>query len=261
MWQRRRRWIERVTGAFCDRDLLWRAAFGVVPWHTELAFGFDPVEGEVIAGDDDVGDGTAAVATPALVLTLPRGGEVRFRGRIDRIDRAPDGSTLVVTDYKSGSAPDYGNGSVTDPVAAGRQLQLGIYGMVAERLEPDAEVDAYYRYVAATEDRPGVPVASFAVTRRRVHDVVQGIVDGVEHGVFPADPGRARYEPWNRRDTFDNCRYCDFDMLCPTDRGEAFARKHDDPQLAPRRALAVTQEEIDELIEEIDGAASLDDEQ
>jgi hypothetical protein len=77
--------------------------------------------------------------------------------------------------------------------------------------------------------------------------------------VFPADPGRAAYEPWNRRDTFDNCRYCPFDILCPTDRGEAFARKHDDPQLAARHGLAVTQEELDELIEEIEGAPTFGD--
>ncbi len=238
VWRQQRRSIERVVASFCSSDDAWRAQLGVVPWRTELAFGLEP-------------DGEAA----PLSVVLPDGGEVRFHGRIDRIDRSPDGHTLVVTDYKTGRVPLRRSGSIFDPVAGGRALQLPVYSMVAEQLEPGAEVSAYYRYVSDPGAGPEMPFAGYAVTRERLGQVVQGIVTGMEHGVFPSDPGSSSYDPRKRRDSFDNCRHCPFDRLCPTDRGEAHARKHDDPQLAPLHGLECSQEELEALIEKIEGPA------
>ena len=234
VWRRQRRSIEQTTAAFCTADDEWRAQLGVVPWRTELDFGL---------ADPDV---------PELTLAPSGGDEVRFRGRIDRIDRAPDGSVAVVTDYKTGRLPWRSNGSTYDPVAGGRALQLAVYGMVAEQLVPGADVSAYYRWVSFPDEGPQPPFASFAVTRRRLHDVVEHIVEGIGTGVFAADPGASSYDIRNRRDTFDNCRMCPYDRLCPTDRGEAHARKQHDPRLAPRRALECTQEELEALIEAVD---------
>ena len=59
----------------------------------------------------------------------------------------------------------------------------------------------------------------------RVREVLDTIVSGIEGGVFPAYPGG-----WNNFfNTFDNCRYCDFDRLCPRDRGTHWQAKQDDP--------------------------------
>ena len=214
VWRRQRRRVEQTAAAFCPTDDRWRAELGVVPWRSELDFGFD----------DQV---------PALALSVEGVGEVQFRGRIDRIDRAPAGDSLVVTDYKSGRLPARNSGGVFDPVASGRALQLAIYGMVAERLEPGADVSAYLRWVSNPSEDPVPPFAGFGVTRQRLHQVVRGIVTGIDAGVFPADPGPSSYDVGRRRDTFDNCRHCPFDRLCPTDRGEAHARKLHDAQLAP----------------------------
>ncbi|HEY3832575.1 MAG TPA: PD-(D/E)XK nuclease family protein [Acidimicrobiia bacterium] len=230
VWRQRRRRVEQITAAFCPTDDRWRAELGVVPWRSELDFGFD----------DQV---------PPLALTLDGLGEVHFRGRIDRIDRAPDGGALVVTDYKSGRLPDRRGGGVFDPVAGGRALQLAIYGMVAERLEPGADVSAYLRWVASPDEDPEPPFAGFGVTRERLHQVVRGIVTGIDAGVFPSDPGASSYDPGRRRDTFDNCRHCPFDRLCPTDRGEAHARKLHDPQLAPLHGLECSEEELEALMD------------
>ncbi|HEY1738339.1 MAG TPA: PD-(D/E)XK nuclease family protein, partial [Acidimicrobiia bacterium] len=231
VWRQRRRRVEQVAAAFCPTDDRWRGELGVVPWRSELDFGFD----------DQV---------PPLALTLDGVGEVHFRGRIDRIDRAPQGDALVVTDYKSGRLPDRRSGGVFDPVAGGRVLQLAIYGMVAERLEPGADVSAYLRWVSNPVEDPEPPFANFDVTRQRLHQVVQGIVAGIDGGVFPADPGPSSYDVGRRRDTFENCRHCPFDRLCPTDRGEAHARKLHDPQLAPLHGLECTEEDLEALMDQ-----------
>ncbi len=243
VWRQGRRAVEQITAAFCAADERWRATLGVVPWRTELDFG----------DADGARDGAGA---PALTLTLAGPGEVRFRGRIDRIDRSPDGRRLVVTDYKSGRLPARRGGDAFDPVAGGRALQLAVYGMVAERLVPGAEVSAYYRWISHPGEDPEPPFASFAVTRQRLHDVVDGIVTGIDGGVFPADPGGSSYDIRNRRDTFDNCRHCPFDRLCPTDRGEAHVRKQHDAQLAPLHALECSEQQLDALVTRIDGPPS-----
>ncbi len=245
LWRRSRREIEQVVACFCAADDALRCEYGVMPWRTELSFGFDAAA--------DAADGADEVrAEPPLTMAMRDGTEVRFRGRIDRIDRAPDGARLVVTDYKSGRA--YTSGMQFDPVSAGRQLQLAIYAMVAQRLEPQADVIGYYRYVSAPDVAPAsYDYASFAVTVARLHEVVHDMVGGIRSGAFPAVPGSTRWNPRTRQDTFENCRFCAYDRLCPTDRGEAHDRKLADPQLAPLLALECDQETLDALVERIDG--------
>ena len=62
--------------------------------------------------------------------------------------------------------------------------------------------------------------------------MVGQIVGGIRQGVFPANPGPAD------RDSSQNCRYCDFQRVCPTDRRRLWERKQDSPQAAPYLALA-----------------------
>ena len=45
------------------------------------------------------------------------------------------------------------------------------------------------------------------------------IVDGIEGGFFPARPG----EPMNSG--YENCGFCPFDQVCPSDRARVWRRK------------------------------------
>lgn len=54
-------------------------------------------------------------------------GEIRLRGRVDRIDRNPLTGELMIYDYKTG------RGASRSDVLAGRSLQLAIYIMAAEQ--------------------------------------------------------------------------------------------------------------------------------
>ena len=122
-----------------ETDEWARAHDGTVPWAFKLGFGN--------AGD----------ALAPLTIDVDGGAPVTFRGRIDRVDRAPDGSRYFVYDYKTGSPTDL-TGITNDPVLKGRRLQLAIYATAVQRSFPDAEVGAHYWF-----------------TRRRDNDAFAGL--------------------------------------------------------------------------------------
>ena len=94
----------------------------------------------------------SAIRDPAswapVELDLGDGVLVRFRGAIDRVDVSP--SRVLVIDYKTGGTWGY-DGLDADPVAAGRHLQLALYGRAARaNVGGDAaEVRAEYRFVSS----------------------------------------------------------------------------------------------------------------
>ena len=96
---------------FLTEDDLMRRALHTRPIAAELGFGF--------AGEID-----------AVPLTLDDGRALRFRGKADRVDRADDGSLLVL-DYKTGKSDNYRGLSDDDPDQAGSLLQLPVYGQAA----------------------------------------------------------------------------------------------------------------------------------
>jgi hypothetical protein len=140
---------------------------------------------------------------------------VSFRGLADRIDRAEDG-TLLVLDYKTGKKHELAGRLAADPVDHGTRLQLPIYALAARRgFGADAPVEAHYWYVSAPG---GFEQIGFAVGHEelgRFAHVLGVIVSGIEAGAFPGRPGKAALLG------FDNCRWCAFDPICPTDRDPA----------------------------------------
>jgi ATP-dependent helicase/nuclease subunit B len=217
LWKLERRRILRELSWFLECDAHIRAAYGVVPvpGGRERAFGFGGDSGE-----------------PAAV-SLPDGREVRFRGVVDRVDRAPDGSRIVVFDYKTGRLID-------DPRAGlerGNRLQLPVYALAMGRLDPEAEVHAYYWYVRASAADTLKGITLDGPTRAEFVDKLTTIVDGVGDGVFPAFPDEPRQDG-RGRETWENCCYCPFDRVCPPARDEVWKQKRDDAALVQFRALA-----------------------
>lgn len=219
LWRGQRRRIRRDVLGLLDRDEELRDQAGVVPVAGELGFGLDL-------------DGL-----PAVEVVTPSGRKVAFRGRIDRVDLAPDGSRLVVLDYKTGSPATYG-GLDADPVKAGRMLQLPLYALAAQQRYPAAHVEAAYWFVGAGVDYRRIPVVLDGRTTARLHHVLDAIGDGVDAGIFPANPGGR-----GGRSGFANCTYCPYDRVCPGDRQAAWERVQVDPALAPYRRLAGSDDE------------------
>ena len=195
---------------FLDDDERYRQDEGMQPRHAEYAFGFDG---------------------PPVAMALPGGGEVRFRGFIDRVDVAQDGLRAVVMDYKTGSSRQYEK-MKDDPLVAGKRLQLPVYALaVRETLLPDAALRAEYLFISANGGYTRVPV-TLDIIETQFRDTVQAIAEGVRGGVFPANPGPPGFGGP------ENCRYCDFQRICPTNKLALWARKGDSPQAAAYKMLS-----------------------
>ena len=162
-------------------------------------------------------------------VTDPQTG-IRFRGMIDRIDISSDEKRVLVVDYKTGS-PDPYKGLEDDPIDQGRHLQLGVYSLAASELFPDAtSVSAAYWFSTNRGKFQFVPAAHFNITdesvAERFREGVASIMAGINAGLFPANPG-----PPGRNGP-SNCRFCDFDSVCPTRRSELWERKKSDTILS-----------------------------
>ena len=117
---------------------------------------------------------------------------LRLTGRIDRVDRHPDG-TYEVIDYKTGSAK-----KATD---LQRDLQLGVYALAAREVFRFDPLNLSYYYLETSErvtvDKP----------RERLEEDRQTIInvaEGIRAERFPAKPDRMK------------CSGCDFRLLCPS---------------------------------------------
>ena len=206
-WRLEQERIERELEAWMVADGAERAARGTVPVEVEMPFGFDD--------------------RPPLELTTAAGRVLRFHGYIDRVDRTSTGD-LVVYDYKSSKSGTYRD-LADDPVDAGATLQLGLYAEAAKAQHaPDAAVDARYWLMTTRggNEKPGYPWTDDR--RARFLDVAEAIVDGIEAGAFPANPGE--YDAyWGSN---ENCGWCDFDSVCPKDRADHQAATFKDPRAA-----------------------------
>ena len=206
---------------FLEDDARYRAEEGMAPRKAEYRFGF--------GGDAPV------------PLALPGGGEVRFRGVVDRVDATADDLRAVVMDYKTGSTYPYRK-MKDDPLLAGKKLQLPVYALaVRETLLPHANLRAEYWFVSS-----GGSAAHYAVDLDAVEtafrQTIEVIANGVRSGVFPAVPGPAGQggEP-------ENCRFCDFKRICPTNKQALWERKRESPEAAAYTRLGgTTPDEADE---------------
>ncbi|MPZ98414.1 MAG: hypothetical protein GEU80_03580, partial [Dehalococcoidia bacterium] len=215
LWEAARGRLLADLDRFLDADQALRARFGVVPVAPEMAFG---MEGE-----------------PEAHIEVGEGRVLNLRGKIDRLDRSPDGRKLVVLDYKTGSAR-WGYPELEgDPVHRGKLLQLPLYAAAALQREDSrtvTEVYSYYWFITEGGEFKtiGYPVGD--PQRQRFEQVLSVIGDSIQDGIFPARPGTWRFGD------FENCKFCDYKDLCPGDRDSAWERIRDDERLGPYVELA-----------------------
>jgi ATP-dependent helicase/nuclease subunit B len=150
-----------------NRDDRWRAL--------ELKFGF--------------------AAEPPAPLGL-KGGEIRLRGAIDRVDETDAG--LVVIDYKTGSTSHYERRHGI--FHGGRRLQSLVYTAAAEWLMEQDVARMEYHFPTWKGQMETVAFRRDEVRRGR--GLIDRLLDGVAAGRFlPTE------EP-------KDCRFCDFKPIC-----------------------------------------------
>lgn len=218
LWRLERRRILRELASVLDTDEEMRAARGVVPVGVEVGFGVD---------DDGV---------PALDLEL-RGTPVSFRGHVDRVDRAPDGSRIELFDYKTGRPDDF-VAIADDPVLDGTKLQLAIYAL-ASRAAHGVPVHASYWFTRARGAAAFLGFELDDAAEARITSVLGSIVASISDGLFPAYPGAEGY--WGP----DNCDHCPYTRVCPHDRVRRWDRRIDDRVLRPFRTLRIDADPVE----------------
>lgn len=179
LWRRERARFHEGLRAWLAREASDRS--GARPAHFEVAFGMPaaPPDGEPHSPDP-------------LLIDLGEGRQLRVRGRIDRIDRRPDG--LVLRDYKTGRAPRDEGGLFR----SGRQLQVPFYVLAARQLFPgEAVVEAFLDYV---DGGRRVSVDPAAVGGEAFRAFLGELVGSIADGIFLQEPTA--------------CDYCDYRVVC-----------------------------------------------
>ena len=223
LWQLAKRGIVDDLESFLEEDARLRMQQGTSHVVVEAEFGS--------------GGHGAAVADPDT--------QVHFRGKIDRVDVSGDGRSVLVLDYKTGSARPYER-LETDVIDAGRRLQLGVYSLAAQQLVPEASsIRAAYWFATNGGGFQFAPKSHFDIADSSVADrfrrAVSSIVAGIRNGLFPANPG-AWVSFGQTASGPENCRFCDFDSLCPSRRIDQWERKRADPILETYLSLSSSDE-------------------
>ncbi|MFZ4516528.1 MAG: PD-(D/E)XK nuclease family protein, partial [Acidimicrobiia bacterium] len=218
-WDVTSRRLRRVAHRFLEHDNHVRAEHGVVPFATELRFGFADSELPPVVMAD------TSMTSPSLP-SLPA-----MRGVIDRVDRSPDGTRATVYDYKTGAATSYKDITADDPTAGGTRFQLPAYAMAAAHATSAREIAAAYWFVS---DRARPELVTLPINETTLATVVtewRSITDAIARGLFPAVPGKPSFG------TFEHCAICAFSEICPTDRDRTWEQVALDPLLAHHPAL------------------------
>lgn len=182
LWSRERATILANLEALLDADDEMRADRDARVVASELRFGMAGVPPVLVEVDD---------------------GAVAMRGSADRVDQRRDG-TLVVTDFKSGSARSFLDiGS--DAVAAGTKLQLPLYAHAARAQYGGDAVMAEYWFVGSKDRGTRVPVELDAALEARYRFALGTLVRGIGEGLFIARPPAGDDFAWVQ------CLYCNPD--------------------------------------------------
>jgi len=141
-------------------------------------------------------------------IGLGNGNTLRLRGRIDRVDRLPDGS-LEIVDYKTGRLAQKYRGMFS----AGTLLQHALYAEAARRLLAVSAIDATVRFSSyhfPTERGGGARIRKDA--QAEFQPVVRDLAEAISAGAFV-------------RGKDVKCQYCDFDRACLDGEQDCAKRK------------------------------------
>ena len=182
--------VERVTDDVLDNferrggapyEILWEVEKRRILRDVLRTLDTDAADAELVAVEHPFGD------EKPFTIDLPSGQTLRFRGKIDRIDRLHD--RLRVIDYKTGTRES--EPSVRAGIASGTLLQLPIYGLAAQaEFDPSAPVAAGYWYVSSKGGWKDVIIDIDDAIRERFLHSLDTISSGI--GEECSRPTRAR---------------------------------------------------------------------
>ncbi len=141
----------------------------------------------------DVDRDARSVAEPAVV-----GGRFFLRGSIDLVERRLDGSSLRVTDHKTGR----NRTSMATTVDGGRVLQPLLYGLAMEAITSERVEEGRLSFCTSAGGFSVHPISLNEPNRRRAVEVLEVVDRAIEHGTLAACPAEGA------------CARCDFTIVC-----------------------------------------------
>jgi ATP-dependent helicase/nuclease subunit B len=136
-------------------------------------------------------------------------GRFLIRGSIDLVERRLHGSTLRVTDHKTGK----NRTTLATMVDGGRVLQPILYGMALESVTGERVEAGRLSYCTAVGAFSVHSIALDDTSRRRALEVLEVVDRAIEHGTQPARPADRA------------CSRCHFIALCGSDEQRRTLRK------------------------------------
>lgn len=156
-------------------------------------------------------------------------GAIAMRGSADRVDETRDG-TLIVTDFKTGSAKSFSDIS-GDPVVAGTKLQLPLYAHAARAAFGNDNVDAGYWFIGRRDRGKRVDVRLDAHLEEVYRSALETLTTGIRDGRFIARPPASDDFSWVQ------CAFCNPDGVGYGHVRGGSERKRTDASLATLFAL------------------------
>ena len=154
---------------------------------------------------------------PPTLVALEDGTTLAFSGRVDRVDRAPDGR-LHAIDYKTGVAR---LGPTAYRGGAGLQLPVYLRALAAEYEIDPRRASAEFFYVTRQGGFQRAALDGETLAADSEFDTaLTTIADGIRAGRFFPHPGTPRGQ--FRR---PNCGFCDYAAACSTDVDRRFDHK------------------------------------
>ncbi len=232
---------EALTGS----AVLWQAEKrrilrGLLGW---LARANSPEAAQPESTHAEVSFGFPDSRLPAVSFEMAPGQTLSFRGVMDRLDVHAGGSRVAVYDYKTGDPGRY-KAPGGDEVAGGKLLQLPVYGLAASQWPgggPVQSITAAYWFVmrpGADEFLPQPTMYDHARAVESLRRAAAVIGQGISLGLYPARPGRRKYDPQTGVTGHENCNTCDFKRVCPSGKAWLWEHKRGHPDLARYRAMA-----------------------
>lgn len=212
--------IREIARIFLHEEEIYRIDTGAAPYFLEASLGM-PSDGHETELD----------TVEPLPVRLPSGRTVMTRGRVDRIDRLPNGD-YAIWDYKTGSTYKYANPKALEQ---GRVLQPLLYlEMVEQRLtelNAGGHVHSFGFVFPTLRDR-GERFVYTAESIAPTRTALDKLANLAAHGAFvpTTDPA--------------DCKYCHFLRICGdvealTTASKSKCSRADNVVLEPMRELRV----------------------
>lgn len=154
--------------------------------------GWQVKEAEKVFGNPPLKTG---IVDSAVAVELDGGGQILFKGQVDRIDMSSEGQIQVI-DYKAGSRISLEKLESNPPSLGRTKFQLGVYGLFAQSLDMSQASDKtalasyWFTKYSAEVNSEGDPACYVTISLEETildefQDDIRAVVSLIQDGLFP----------------------------------------------------------------------------